>query len=64
MFVVATKLDVLEDRRRLESLRRKAKRRGLPFFAISAVTGQGVKELLGAVAAAVLAPTETAPAAD
>jgi GTP-binding protein len=64
MFVVATKLDVLEDRRRLESLRRKAKRRGLPFFAISAVTGQGVKELLGAVAAAVLAPTETAPAAE
>jgi GTP-binding protein len=64
MFVVANKLDVLKDRRRLESLRRKAKRRGLPFFAISAVTGQGVKELLGAVAAAVLPPPQTQPAED
>ncbi len=54
MFVVATKLDVLGERRRLESLRRKAKRRGLPFFAISAVTGKGLKELLHAVADAVL----------
>ncbi len=54
MFVVATKLDVLDERRRLESLRRKAMRRGLPFFAISAVTGKGLKELLHAVADAVL----------
>ncbi len=56
MFVVATKLDALGDRRRLESLRRKAKRRGLPFFAISAVTGEGLPELLRAVAEAVLPP--------
>jgi len=54
MFVVATKLDVLQDRRRLESLRRKARRKGLPFFAISAVTGLGLNELLHAVAGAVL----------
>ncbi len=56
MFVVATKIDILQDRRRLESLRRKAKRKGLPFFAISAVTGQGLNELLHAAAAAVLSP--------
>jgi len=61
MFVVATKLDVLQDRRRLESLRRKASRKGLPFFAISAVTGLGLNELLHAVAGAVLpAPAEAA----
>jgi len=61
MFVVATKLDVLQDRRRLESLRRKARRKGLPFFAISAVTGLGLNELLHAVAGAVLpAPAEAA----
>ncbi|MCS7041558.1 MAG: GTPase ObgE [Bryobacteraceae bacterium] len=62
MFVVATKLDVLQDRRRLEGLRRKAKRKGLPFFAISAVTGRGLNELLHAVAAAVLPPPEDASA--
>jgi GTP-binding protein len=56
MFVVATKLDIVQDRRRLESLRRKARRRGFPFFAISAVTGKGLDELLRAVAGAVLAP--------
>jgi GTP-binding protein len=54
MFVVATKLDVAQDKKRIESLRRKAKRKGLPFFKISAVTGEGIDVLLRAVAERVL----------
>ncbi len=45
MIVVATKLDAAQDGSRLESLRRHAAEKGLPFYAISAVTGQGVHEL-------------------
>ena len=54
MFVVATKLDAAQDKSRLDSLRRMAARRNLPFFKISAVTGEGVEELKFAMAAAVL----------
>lgn len=54
MFVVATKLDAAQDKSRLDSLRRMAARRKLPFFKISAVTGEGVEELKFAMAAAVL----------
>jgi GTP-binding protein len=46
MIVVATKLDVMQDPRRLENLRRMARRRGLAFHSISSVTGQGVAELI------------------
>ena len=56
MIVVASKIDVAQDPKRLDSLRRLAKRRNLPFFAISAVTGQGLPELLRAMANAVFQP--------
>ncbi len=45
MIVVATKLDVAQDPSRIESLRKHAERNRLPFYAISAVTGQGLSEL-------------------
>ncbi len=56
MILVATKLDVAQDSKRLDSLRRLAKRRGLDFFAVSAVTGKGIPELIRAMAAVVLTP--------
>lgn len=49
MFVVATKRDVAQDKKRVDSLRRKAKRKGMPFFQISAVTGEGLTALVRAV---------------
>lgn len=48
--VVATKLDALDERNRLERLRTRALSDGREFHAISAVTNQGVDELLRAVA--------------
>lgn len=54
MFVVATKLDAAQDPKRLDSLRRMAARRNLPFFKISSVTGKGLEELKFAMAQQVL----------
>jgi len=48
--VVATKIDALDQMDRLESLRAQAEKDGRQFFAISAVTGEGVRELIQAVA--------------
>jgi GTPase len=48
-FVVATKLDALDEPERLESLRRRAAEDGREFFEISAVTNKGVRELAQAV---------------
>jgi GTPase len=45
--VVATKIDVVADVRKLSRLKGMCTRRKLPFLAISAVTGQGIKELIG-----------------
>ena len=50
MIVVATKLDATTDRSRLEALRDYCKQHSLEFHAISAVTGEGVKELVRAIA--------------
>src|SRR5580700_1209808 len=50
MIVVATKLDATTDRTRLEALREFCKGRGLEFHAISAVTGDGVKDLVRSIA--------------
>jgi GTP-binding protein len=50
MIVVATKLDATTDRARLERLRDYATKRGLRFFAISSATGEGVQELVRAMA--------------
>lgn len=48
--VVASKIDVLSDPRKLSRLRSMCNRRKLPFLGISAVTGQGIKELIGVLA--------------
>jgi GTP-binding protein len=49
-FVIATKIDALDDPSRLERLRRRAEEDGRPFFAISAVARTGVRDLLQAIA--------------
>ena len=54
MIVVATKMDAAQDPDRVESLRRIADERGLPFFEISSVTGKGLAELKRAMAERVL----------
>ena len=46
MIVVATKLDAATHPEKLEALRQFAEKRGLPFYAISAVTGSGIPELV------------------
>jgi len=56
MIVVATKMDAAQDPARVESLRRIAADRGLAFFEISSVTGQGLDELRYAMAERVLVP--------
>jgi GTPase involved in cell partitioning and DNA repair len=48
--VVATKIDALDEPDRLASLRAQAEKDGRQFFAISAVTGDGVRDLIQAVA--------------
>jgi GTP-binding protein len=50
MIVVATKLDATTDRTRLEALQEFAKERNLEFHSISAVAGDGVKELVRSIA--------------
>jgi GTPase involved in cell partitioning and DNA repair len=50
MIVVATKLDATSDRTRLEALRSFCKQRGLEFHSISAVAGDGVKDLVRSIA--------------
>jgi GTP-binding protein len=46
--VAANKIDALDDPSRAARLERHVKNRGLPFFRISAVTGEGVDDLLEA----------------
>ena len=50
MIVVATKLDMTTDRTRMEELRKFCGGRGLEFHAISSATGEGIKELVFAMA--------------
>src|SRR6476660_7314855 len=50
-FVVATKIDALDEPERLESLKQRATIDNKPFFAISSATGAGVRELVNAMAA-------------
>ena len=56
MVVVATKMDAAQDPARVEALRQVAAERGLAFFEISSVTGQGLDELRYAMAERVLVP--------
>ena len=46
--VAANKIDALDDRSRLEALSRRVESIGLPLFAISGVTGEGLPDLLEA----------------
>jgi GTP-binding protein len=66
MIVVATKLDATTDRARLEKLRGHAVKRGLEFHAISSATGEGVAQLVRAMADALdragSRPAEPVPA--
>src|SRR5580692_1745684 len=55
MIVVATKMDAAQDPARVASLRQIAADRGLAFFEISSVTGQGLDQLRYAMAERVLA---------
>jgi GTP-binding protein len=48
--VVATKLDIA-DKSKLDRLSHYCKNKGIPFFAVSAATGKGVKELIHHVSA-------------
>ncbi|MGA2133901.1 MAG: GTPase ObgE [Bryobacteraceae bacterium] len=62
MLVVATKMDAAQDPARVESLRQIAAQRGLPFFQISSITGEGLDQLRYAMAERVLSPVPpTAP---
>jgi GTP-binding protein len=45
--IVASKMDALPDPRRLSRLKAMCTRKKLPFLGVSAVTGQGIKELIG-----------------
>src|ERR1043166_5034801 len=49
-FVVATKIDALDEPERLERLRERAEKEGRRLFAISAVANKRVRELLQAIA--------------
>ncbi|MGH9908509.1 MAG: Obg family GTPase, partial [Pyrinomonadaceae bacterium] len=49
--VVASKIDVLQEPARLEMLRNQAEQDGRPFYSISSVTNQGVREVINAVTA-------------
>ena len=50
MIVVATKLDATTDRTHLDELRTFSAKRGLEFHAISSATGEGITELVRAMA--------------
>ena len=60
--LVASKIDAVSDPARVDSIRAAAGRRGLPFLAISAATGAGLKELVGFLfhEFAIAAPPEAA----
>jgi len=49
--VVATKIDALDEPERLDSLRQRVHQEGKSLFAISAVTNEGVRDLVNAIAA-------------
>ena len=54
MILVATKIDAAQDGERVAALKKLARRKKLPFFAISAVTGEGIDKLKRAMAQRVL----------
>ena len=58
--VAATKIDALDDATRLDRLRRHVRRKKLPFVKISAVSGDGLDELLEAVWRGIVAARDSA----
>ena len=60
MILVATKLDAAQDLERVASLEALARNRGLDFFKISSVTGEGLEALRRAMAERVLGPLNSA----
>jgi GTP-binding protein len=64
MMVVATKLDATTDRARLEKLRDFCRERRIEFHSISAVTGEGVKEFVRAMADALERIPRAVPGAE
>jgi GTP-binding protein len=54
MFLVASKIDVVQDPDRIAALKAVAKEHDLPFFEISSVTGQGIEALKFALAEKIL----------
>jgi GTP-binding protein len=63
MFVAATKMDAAQDPELVGRVEKKAAEHGMPFFPISAVTGEGVPELIRAMAEKVIIHVED-PAPD
>ncbi len=59
MLVVASKMDAAQDPARVQSLKRLAEERGLPYFEISSVTGKGLDVLKRAMAERVLSERST-----
>ncbi len=55
MILAASKVDVAQDAARVEAVKELAEERGLKFFAISSVTGEGIESLKFAMAEAVFA---------
>jgi GTP-binding protein len=60
MFVVATKLDAAQDKALIKAVEKKAKKAKMPFYKISAVSGEGLPELLRGVTEAVFEPKDPA----
>ncbi|HEX5228883.1 MAG TPA: GTPase ObgE [Bryobacteraceae bacterium] len=58
MFVVASKIDVAQDKARIEALRSLAEGKHLPFYKISSVTGDGIEELKYKIAEFLARPAE------
>jgi GTP-binding protein len=54
MLVVASKMDAAQNPKRVESLRRLAEERGLAFYPVSSVSGEGIDKLVRAMAEAVV----------
>jgi GTP-binding protein len=63
MIVVAAKIDAAQDPKRVTALKRLATKRGLPFYKVSSVTGEGIDALKRGMAEAVLAPPPVSDAA-
>lgn len=63
MIVVATKMDSAQDTDRVKRLQAAARRRKMPFVKISAVTGDGLPELLRKMAEVIFATDDVVPPA-